>query len=69
MDSQIEDIYKDVLKEGWKIVEIRRVGNRIYVATYLPHQPMMDAMAKGNYDIEIMLDHTACNRYILEDDL
>ncbi len=66
MEDQIMNIYLDVLKEGWPITEIRRKGEGIYIVTYLPHEPMLEAMKKTGIDLVTMLNHTTVHEYILE---
>jgi len=66
MEDQIMNIYLDVLKMQWPIAEIRRKDGNIYIVTYLPHEPMLEAMKKTGIDLETMLNHTAVHEYILE---
>lgn len=67
MNSQIQEIYRDVLKEGYKIAILNKDGNRFHVVTYYPYGPAME-MIKNGYSIEIMIEQTNARHYILQDE-
>jgi len=68
MNSQIEDIYRDVLVNGDKIFVSKQYGNKFHIVTYFPYPFLMEFIKNHGYDLELMLEQTSYKDYILQDE-